>query len=336
MKGYRTRDLLLFGGLILLLAILPLLVSEYLLSLAITIIIYSLFALSYNILFGYGGLLSFGHAAYFGMGAYVVLILYKYFDCPLLLGILAGGVSGALLGFCFGAFLSRYRGMAFALLTVAFNQFVFITAEKWRGVTGGDDGLASQRPNLSLPGLGSIDMFAHTNWYYFVLIIVGLCVAYCHFFTKTPLGRVNMYMRENEERAGFIGYNTFTSKLLVYVITSFFAGLAGGLASSYQEFVSTGFLSGDKGGDILIMTFVGGAGTFWGPVVGVCFLTYIADVLSSMTKHWRIIQGAMFIALVMFAPQGIGGLVIRFKEWLKTRSGGERKGELNIEKVDGQ
>jgi branched-chain amino acid transport system permease protein len=336
MKGYRTRDVLLLGGLLLLLFIMPMLVSEYLLSLAITMIIYSLFAISYNMLFGYGGLLSFGHAAYFGMGAYVVLILFKFFKFPLLLGLLAGGVSGALLGLCFGVFLSRYRGMAFALLTVAFNQFVFITAEKWRTVTGGDDGMAGQRPNLSIPGLGSIDMFAHVNWYYFVLIVAGLCVAYCYFFTKTPLGRLNLYMRENEERAGFIGYNTFASKLLVYIIASFFAGLAGGLASAYQEFVSTGFLSGDKGGDILIMTFVGGAGTFWGPIVGVCFLTYIADVLSSMTKHWRIIQGALFIALVMFAPQGIGGLWIRFREWLKSRSDGVQKGELDIKKVDAQ
>jgi branched-chain amino acid transport system permease protein len=321
MKGHRMRDVLPIVGLLVLLAFLPLLLSEYLLSLAITMVIYSLFAVSYNMLFGYAGLLSFGHAAYFGVGAYVAIIMYKFFHLPLLLGLLGAGVSGALIGGCFGIFLSRFRGMAFALLTVAFNQFIFTTAEKWRAVTGGDDGMAGQRPDL-----GSINMLSQVNWYYLVVCIVVLCIAYCYFFTKTPLGRLNMYMRENEERAGFIGYNTYASKLLVYVICTFFAGLAGGLASAYQEFVSTNFVHLDKGADVLIMTFVGGSGVFWGPILGVCFLTYIADMLSSLTKHWRIIQGVMFIALVMFAPQGISGLLIQIKEWVQDKLGVQKAG----------
>jgi branched-chain amino acid transport system permease protein len=326
MTGHRTRDVLLIGALFVLLAILPKLLSEYLLSLAISMIIYSLFAVSYNVLFGYAGLLSFGHAAYFGMGAYVAIILYKFFGCPLLLGIVAGGVGGALLGAVFGVFLARFRALPFALLTVAFNQFIFTAAEKWRRVTGGDDGMAGQRPDLYVPGFGSIDMLSQVNWYYVVLIIVVLCVGYCYFFSKTPLGRINMCMRENEERTGFVGYNTYATKLVIYVMSTFFAGLAGALASSYQEFVSTNFIHLDKGADVLIMTFVGGSGTFWGPILGACFLTYINDVLSSMTKHWHIVQGAMFIALVMFAPQGLSGLLLLLKEWFQGKFHFEKAG----------
>jgi branched-chain amino acid transport system permease protein len=334
MKANRRLNSLLLAGLFVLLAILPKLLSEYLLSLVITMIIYSLFAVSFNILFGYAGLLTFGHAAYFGIGAYLSIISYKFLGLPLLAGILLGGVAGSLLGACFGVFLARFRGMTFALLTVAFNQFIFTAAEKWRSVTSGDDGMSGQRPDLFLPGIGSIDMLSQTNWYYFVVIIVVLSMAYCYFFTRTPLGQLNVCIRENEERAGFIGYNTYAAKLAVYVLSSFFAGLAGALASAYQEFVATSFIHLDKGADVLIMTFVGGSTTFWGPILGVCFLTYFNDLLSSATKHWRIVQGVMFIILVIYAPQGISGLLLQVKEWFKNRAGAGKGIQANVEGVD--
>lgn len=307
-------------GLFVLMALMPKLLSEFRLNLVITMLIYSLAAIGYNILFGQGGLLSFGHAAYFGIGAYTAILVYKYWGFSLLPGILAGAVCGSLLGVLFGIFLARLRGLPFALLSMAFNALIYATAEKWRAFTGGEDGLAIRRPRLSLAGVGSIDMFPTVNFYYFVAIIVVLCVGYCWFFTKTPLGRLNACMRENEERTGFIGYNTYLTKLFVYVIAAFFCSLAGALASSFQEFVSTTTINLDKSADILIMTFVGGRGVFWGPIVGACFLTYINDALSSLTEYWAIIQGAIFIALVMFAPDGIGGLVLRTKRWALDRA----------------
>ena len=332
MTGSRILTICALACLAVVLILLPKLLSEYLLSLVITMIIYSLFAVSFNILFGYAGLLTFGHAAYFGMGAYIAIIAYKFFEAPLLAGILGGAVFGCLLGACFGIFLSRFRGMTFALLTVAFNQFIFTAADKWRAVTNGDDGMSGTRPDLHIPGLGTIDMLSQTNWYYFVLVIAALCMGYCYFFTKTPLGKLNICIRENEERAGFIGYNTFATKFWIYVISTFFAGLAGALASSYQEFVATTYIHPDKGSDPLMMTFVGGSSAFWGPIVGACFLTYLNDALSTMTKHWRIVQGILFIVLVLYAPQGIIGLLGRAKGWLKERFRAREQAHPDVER----
>ncbi|OEU84887.1 MAG: hypothetical protein BA865_00185 [Desulfobacterales bacterium S5133MH4] len=308
-----TKNWFLIAGVLLLLAVLPFFVSEYHLNLVITMVIYSLFALSYNILFGHAGLLSFGHAAYFGIGAYTSIILFKRFGFGMLPGIVAGGLSGALLGLIFGVFVVRLGGTYFALLTLALNELIYAAAQKWRAITGGEDGVGAMRPELYIPGLGGIDMFSTTNWYYFVVVVVFLSAAFCWYFTKTPLGRLNECLRENEDRAKFIGYNVYASKVVIYIISAFFAGLAGGLAGSFQEFVTVTFINLDKATEVLIMTFIGGSGTFWGPILGACFLTYLNDTLSSFTEHWALIQGAIFVLLVMYAPQGLSGLLIDIK-----------------------
>ena len=319
MSHRRVWNALILFVLFLVLAFMPRLVSEFHLNLVILMLIYSLVAIGYNMLFGQGGLLSFGHAAYFGIGAYTTILVYKHWGFSLFSGILAGGVCGALLGVLFGVFLAQLRGLPFALLSMAFNALIYAAAEKWRALTGGEDGLAAQRPDLWIPGFGSIDMFSTVNFYYFVVIIVVLCVLYCWFFTKTPLGRVNVCSRENEQRIGFIGYNIYATRCLVYVIAAFFCSIAGALASSFQEFVSTAMINIDKSADILFLTFVGGRGIFWGPILGACFLTYLNDALSTLTEHWAIIQGAIFIALVMFAPGGLAGLILWAKNWLLER-----------------
>jgi len=305
-----------FFVLFVLLVFMPKLVSEFRLNLVIMMLIYSLVAIGYNMLFGQGGLLSFGHAAYFGMGAYTAVLVYKHWGFSLLWGIVAGGVSGGLLGLLFGVFLARKRGLPFALLTMAFNALVYAAAEKWRGLTGGEDGLGVRRPDLSIPGMGTVDMFSTVHFYYFAAGVVVLCIVYCWFFTKTPLGRVNECMRENEDRTGFVGFNTYGTRLLVFVMSAFFCSVGGALASSFQEFVSTTMVNLEKGGDFLFLAFVGGRGVFWGPILGAFFLTYLNDALSSLTEHWAIIQGGIFIVLVMYAPDGLAGFILRAKGWV--------------------
>jgi branched-chain amino acid transport system permease protein len=315
-----TRRALLKGGLLAaglaVLLAMPALVPEYPLNMVITMIIYSLFALSYNVLFGQAGLLSFGHAAYFGVGAYTALLLFKLAGLSLLPGILGAAVAAAILGVFLGLFVVRLGGTYFALLTLAFNALLYAGAEKWRDLTGGEDGVAAMRPDLYIPGFGGVEMFSTVHWYYFVLIVVLLSVAFCWHFTRTPLGRLNECLRENEDRARFIGYNIYTSKVAINVISAFFAGLAGGLAGAFQEFVTVTFINLDKASEVLIMTFVGGSGTFWGPILGACFLTYLNQWLSDLTEHWTLIQGVIFVLLVMYAPQGISGLLISIKDRL--------------------
>jgi len=320
------RSTLLLMAFLLVLALIPGMVSEFNLNLITSMAIYSLFVLSYNILFGNAGLLSFGHAAYFGMGAYTTIILFKKFKVGLLTGLFAGAGSGALLGLVFGLFVVRLGGTYFALLTLAFNQLVYAAAEKFRFLTGGEDGVAAMRPKLALPGLGAIDMFSSVNWYYLVVAVVLAGGAFCWYFTRTPLGRLNECLRENEDRARFIGYNVYVSKLAVYVISAFFAGLAGALIGAFQEFVTVTFINLDKAAEVLIMTFIGGARFFWGPILGACFLTWLNDVISSWTKHWPLIQGALFIALVMYAPNGLSGLVVSLKDRLLFRAAGRGQG----------
>lgn len=286
--------------------------SEYRLNLFINMLIYSLFAISYNILFGQGGLLSFGHAAYFGMGAYANMILLKHLQWSLPVTILLGGTLGALLGLVFGVFVVRLKGVAFALLTLAFNQLIYAVAEKWRSVTGGEDGIAAFRSNLQWGPL-ELNLFSTVNWYYFVLAVVVSGIFLCRYFSLTPLGRLNLCLRENEERARFIGYNTYASRLVIYVIAAFFAGVAGALAASFQEFVSVTFINLDKAAEVLMMTFIGGGGTFWGPILGACALTAINDFLSTWTERWALVQGTLFVLLVLYAPNGLSGIYLSAK-----------------------
>jgi len=314
MNRSSRKNWLFVAVLLLLMGLLPFFISEYHLNLAITMIIYSLFALSYNILFGNAGLLSFGHAAYFGVGAYTTIILFKRLDAGMLTGIMGGGLSGALLGLIFGVFVVRLGGTYFALLTLAFNELIYAAAEKWRSMSGGEDGVGAARPDLFIPGIGTIDMFSTRNWYYFVSVVVILGAAFCWYFTKTPLGRLNESLRENEDRARFIGYNVYASKLVIYIISAFFTGLAGGLAGAFQEFVTVTYINLDKSTEVLVMTFIGGSGTFWGPILGACFLTYLNDFLSTLTEHWALIQGAIFVLLVMYAPHGISGVLVKLKD----------------------
>lgn len=299
---------------LLILVFLPKAISEFNLNLVISMAIYSLFVLSYNILFGNAGLLSFGHAAYFGVGAYATIILFKKVHVGILTGLFGGAVAGALLGVIFGVFVVRLGGTYFALLTLALNQLVYAAAEKLRFLTGGEDGVAAMRPKLVFPGLGSIDMFSSVHWYYLVVVIVVASGAFCWHFTRTPLGRLNECLRENEDRARFIGYNVYTSRLVIYVISAFFAGLAGALAGAFQEFVTVTFINLDKASEVLIMTFIGGSRYFWGPILGACFLTWLNDLLSSLTERWPLIQGALFVILVMYAPNGLSGLAVSLKD----------------------
>lgn len=304
----RSATGVVFLLLIFLFLFLPRLVSEYTLNLIITMMIYSLFAVSYNILLGQAGLLSFGHAAYFGTGGYVTILLLKYLHCSILPAVFLGAAAGGLLGLAFGVFVVRLGGAYFALLTLAFNELIYAVAEKWRTVTGGEDGLAATRTALHVIGMKPIDMFPTLHWYYFTFFLVAVSIAVCWHLTHTPLGRLNECIRENEDRARFIGYNTYVTKLFIYVISTFFAGLAGALAASFQEFISTTFINLDKAADVLVMTFVGGTNVFFGPVLGAFFIIFLNDFISTITERWALIQGVIFILLVLYAPNGIIGI----------------------------
>jgi branched-chain amino acid transport system permease protein len=295
---------------LLLIIFVPLFLPVTQVNMLVEIAFFSLFAVSYNMLFGYGGLLSFGHSAYFGIGAYTVALLLRHAaGIPLLLSLLAGGIAGALGGLLAGFFCVKLKGGYFALLTMAFNQLFFAVALKWRSVTGGDDGMSLKRPDLYLPGLGSITMSKILHVYYLVATIVIICLLIQWYLTKTAFGNSIRAVKENDERAGFIGYNVFGTRLSMYTVSSFFAGIAGSLFAFFQGFVSTNCIDAAMSMNVIFMTFIGGVGSFVGPILGAGVFLYFTDWVSRITDRWEFVLGVLFILLVMFARTGLVGLI---------------------------
>lgn len=275
------------------------------------IVYFSLFAVSFNLLFAYAGLLSFGHAAYFGLGAYVTAVSLKHvagmpFFAAILLGALAAAAGGALIGF----FCVRSKGSYFALLTLAFNQFLWAIAWKWREVTGGDDGIGGIVPKIPVDlGLLNIDFKNVASKYYLTLVIVVVCLALGWYLMRTPFGNTIRAVKGNEERASFLGYNVNRSKLLIFTLSACFAGIAGSLFALFQDFVAPSAISLSMSTEVLFMAFLGGTGSFLGPVLGAAIFVYFTDWISSLTERWEFILGVLFIVLVLYFPKGFIGLI---------------------------
>lgn len=216
MARVRPAGWLLGAGALVLLYALPWLVDTVRTRMAVEILYFGLFAVSFNLLFGYGGLLSFGHAATFGVGGYTLGLLLKAWPAmPFLVALAGAALAGALAGFVIGLFCVRLRGTYFALLTLAFSQFLFAVAFKWRAVTRGDDGLIVRTSDMVVPGVGTLALGEPATFYVLELTVVLLCLAAAWRFTRTPLGAAVVLMRENDERAAFLGYNAFLTKLIV-------------------------------------------------------------------------------------------------------------------------
>jgi len=248
-------------------AVMPLVLKQYHLNMLTEIIVFALYAVSYNLLLGYAGLLSFGHAMFFGMGAFTVAVALIHIPgLSLWSAISLAVIMTTAVGFIAGGLLLRHKGSYFALLTLAFNALFYAVATKWHTVTGGDDGLSITRPDLAL-GFTTVNMAGLTSFYYFTLVIVGAAIVFCWYFTKTAMGQTVLMMRENEERMKFLGYNTNISRLILFTFTGAVAGLAGAFYTLHFQFCSQSAISVDMTTTVLLMTFVGGTGTFWGPML---------------------------------------------------------------------
>lgn len=292
------------------LAVLPYLLTEVQLNMAIEIAFFSLFAVSYNLLLGYGGVLSFGHAAYFGTGAYFMVFALKYVaGMPILPAVLVSGVAAGLTAAIVGFFCVRLGGSYFALLTLAFNQLIYAIALKWRSLTGGDDGIGLDKHDMYLPFVGNLDTMSTFTVYYLTVIIVLISLWLIRFFLKTPYGNTVACVKDNEERAAFIGYNVFRSKLVLFTMAGFFAGIAGALFAFFEEFVSLDSINMAMSTEVLFMAFIGGTGSFLGPVLGAGVYIYFTEWVSDITEHWEFFLGLLFVLLILYANRGIIGLI---------------------------
>ena len=280
-------------------------------SLATQVLIYGLFALGFNLLYGYAGLLSFGSAAYWGLGGYgagIALAKLKLGSLwgALGLGLLAATVGGAVIGFL----CLRRRGIYFAMLTLAFAQLLYFVGFHLADVTGGDDGLRGITvPPLTLPGL-TIALDQSTTFYYFALALVVLAVAGLKRILESPFGTVLHAIRENSERAVACGYDVDRVKWLSFVFYALFIGLAGALDALRISVVPIESLHWSTSGQVVMMTLLGGAGTFFGPFVGAAAFLVLEDRISVFTESWPLVIGAIFVVFVLFLPKGIWGTLL--------------------------
>jgi branched-chain amino acid transport system permease protein len=312
--------LVVFAGLL----VVPFIGSRFYTFVATDIVIVSLFAMSLNLLLGYTGLVSFGHAAYFGIGAYTCALLMKSANAPFLPSLLAAGLMAGVFALLFGFFCVRLTRIYFAMLTLAFAQIVWAICFKWNDVTGGEQGL----PNVPYPGMewmGSVPILGNfrmgDHFYLTALVVVALCFAGLRRIVGSPFGRVLTVIRDNPERAQFIGVNVRAYQLAAFVVAGFFAGISGGLFGIFNRGVFPDFAFWTKSAEPLIMTILGGMGSFWGPAVGAAAFIVLNQQITSYTQYWPLTMGTVLIALLFVFPGGIAGTLTDIYARLRARFG---------------
>jgi branched-chain amino acid transport system permease protein len=304
---------------------LPLVARPHQISLLTEMVIFSLYAVSYNLLLGFGGLLSFGHGMFLGLGAFTTgAMLQRIPGLPFFGAVFLGTLLATLVGLGLACLLLRHRGSYYALLTLAFNALFYAIAIKWHAVTGGDDGLPIKRPNLNL-GLFQLTMSDVTTFYYVALVVIGCAVFFCWYFTRTAMGKTVLLLRENEERMQFIGYNPAASRMILFTLTAFFAGLSGSFYALFFKFVGVDAIGIDMTTTALLMTFIGGTKHFFGPVLGAGFYIYLQNFLSNITDRWPLFMGILFVLMVLFAPRGLAGLIQSLVDLLRQRRSRQEK-----------
>jgi branched-chain amino acid transport system permease protein len=288
----------------------PVVGSRFYVFLANDIVIWALFATSLNLLVGVTGLVSFGHAAYFGIGAYTTGLLMKKLAVPFLLAFPAAGLLAGGFALVFGFFCVRLTRIYFAMLTLAFAQIVWAICFKWNEVTGGEQGMPEiPYPDFdrisSLPLLGG---WRTSEYFYFVtLIVVAICLWLLRRIVGSPFGRMLATIRENAERAEFIGVNVRRYELAAFVLAGAFAGLAGGLFGIFNRGVFPDFAYWTKSSEVLIMTLLGGMGTFYGPALGALVLILLNQQITSYTEYWPFVLGVILVVLLFVFPGGLAG-----------------------------
>jgi branched-chain amino acid transport system permease protein len=294
-------------------------------GLATQILIVGIAAIGVNLLLGYVGQLSYGHAAFYGLGMYgaglSVLTFFPgahSFALPIVVGVAIATVAA----FAIGSLVVRLYGIYFALLTVAFAQMVYFIIFQWRDLTHGDDGLQGiSTPPLNL-GVARIDLSAALPalnlgpfgdlasikaWYVFVAIVMFAVIVFVRTLVRSQFGDVLAAIRENEERSSFVGFDVRSYKIAAFVISGALCGLSGALRALYDGSAAIDALTIDTSGNFVIYTVVGGAQTLFGPVVGTGLIMWLQNVISAKTDAWRLIEGVIFVAVIVFLPRGIVG-----------------------------
>lgn len=305
--GTQRHHIVFFGFLLALLCVLPLFVYPVF---AMKVMCFALFASAFNLLLGFGGLLSFGHAAFFGSAGYVAAHAAKHWHLSLELSILLGVMVSALLGLLIGALSIRRQGIYFAMVTLAFAQMVYFFALQ-ADFTGGEDGIQSVPRN---PLFGVVSMVDNMSLYWVVLVVSFGGILFLYRITHSPFGQVLRAIRQNEARAISLGYSVDHYKLIVFVLSATFAGLAGAMKSQVFQLASLTDVHWAMSGEVVLMTLLGGMGTIFGPIAGAALIVTMQYFFAGFGAWVTVIQGAFFVAGVLLFREGIVGIIAR---WLR-------------------
>lgn len=301
----------------LLLVVTPLL-GRFYLHLAVTVLTMALFAMSYNLLLGEAGLVSFGHAAFFGVGGYTYALLATKTELPLPFNLVLSPIVSGLVALGVGYFCVRLHGILFSMLTLAFGQVLYTIVFQWYSFTGGDNGI------VGLPAPAGLRPLR--NHYVFVVLAVGASAYVLLRIRGSPFGQALRLMRENRERAQFIGIEVQRYRLAVFALAGFFAGLAGLLFALLNRQVFPDTMHWAQTAEVLVMTLLGGIFTFFGPAVGAALVTVLRTWIGTYTIYWMLILGLVLLLCVLFFPHGIVGHARGWLPQLPRLEAGRRAG----------
>ncbi len=259
--------------------------------------------MSLDLLLGYAGLPSLGHAAFFGVAGYFAGILGTKLVHSFWLAGASGLAAAVICASIFGLVILRSKGPYFLIITLALGQMLWGVAFKWRSLTGGDDGF----PGVARPHFDLIhwNLASAVNYYYFVLACFAVAFVLLYLMVNSPFGHILQGIRDNEKRMVSLGYHVWGYKYLASIFAGLFAGLAGILHVYYNGYVSPLELSVIRSTEGLLMVLVGGAGTLFGPIMGATIVVFLSNIASIYTERWVLILGIIYVAAILFAPEGI-------------------------------
>ncbi|MDX2160303.1 MAG: ABC transporter permease [bacterium] len=296
---------------------LPTFAAPYLRSTTVQVMIFAIFALSLNLLFGYTGMFSLGHAAFFGVGAYTTALLFTRMDITSLWVLLpAGALMGALFAALFGVIALRVQGMYFLFVTLALGELLAAAANNWTELTGGSNGIFG----IGYPSIGFDVRIRAPEYFYIVLIVFLVCAAALYAIKRSAFGLALQGIRDDEGRMKHLGYNTWAFKYAAFVISGAFAGIAGVLFAPSVGTVVPGYLGAQTAAIVMLMIIIGSSRLFGGPIVGAAVVTFLQYYVSLWAPaRWPLILGVIFVLSVLVLPGGMGIYVSRALRWLTTR-----------------
>ena len=295
--------------------------SDFGRSLLTQMAIAAVFALSFNLLFGQTGLLSFGHAVYFGLGGYAAIHVMRAINqglpLPMVLVPLAGAAGGLVGGLILGAMTTRRSGTIFALISLGVGELMYAATFMLPRLFGGEEGITASRTRATLHDGVMLDSQLHVYYAIVTWAIIAAMLMYA--FTRTPVGRMCNAVRDNPERAEFVGYSAQRVRFIAFAVGGLFAGLAGGLHAINYEIVAADAVSAQRSGTVLIMAYIGGTGNFVGPVLGAIVITWLQSSLSGYTSAWLFYLGVFFIVMILYAPSGLAALIVAHRPIVRSR-----------------